>query len=327
MELDKIRKELQKKYGEGAFRTLGETPNYDGDVISSGSINLNEALGIGGFPKGRIVEIIGAESSGKTTIATHVMAEAQKAGGEALIIDAEHAFDKEYAAKIGVDVNRLHIFQPDYGEQALNYLSDMLDLKMFSVIVIDSVAALTPKAELEGEVGDSKIGLQARMMSQAMRMLVAKIAQSGTCVVFINQLREKIGVLFGDPTTTPAGNALKFYASIRLDVTRSTTAANSTVDENGDKLSNLTKVHVKKNKCAAPFKKCEFYIKYNVGIDATREIYEVLVEKEIIKHYGKKITYGDRIWESASKEQVLEDFENSLREEVDLFEELKQKLK
>lgn len=282
-------KPAEKQFGKGSMSMLGDKPDMDIEVISTGSVGLDIALGVGGLPKGRIVEIYGPESSGKTTLCQHIIAETQCNGGLAAFIDAEHAFDKVYAAQTGINIEELQFFQPESGEEALNYCMTLLDTQMFDVIVIDSVAALVPKKEIEGEIGDSTIGLQARMMSQSMRMLSTKVNKSNCLLIFINQLREKIGVMFGSPEVTTGGNALKFYASVRLDVRRSTTEANS-ITENEVKVANLTKVKVIKNKVAPPFNLAEFYIRYGMGIDKIAEIFDLGLQYEIIEK--DKTTYS-----------------------------------
>ncbi|MBN2639110.1 MAG: recombinase RecA [Bacteroidales bacterium] len=308
---------LEKAYGKGAIMKLGETTYEKIPSISTGSIGLDYALGIDGLPKGRVVEIYGPESSGKTTLALHVIAEAQKQGGLAAFIDAEHAFDRFYAAKLGVDIENLLVSQPDNGEQALEITDNLIRSGAIDVIVIDSVAALTPKSEIEGEMGDSKMGLQARLMSQALRKLTANISKTNTVCIFINQLREKIGVMFGNPETTTGGNALKFYASIRLDIRRTSQIKDS------DAISgNRVKVKVVKNKVAPPFRKAEFDIMYGEGISKIGEIIDLGVENNIIKKSGSWFSYGE-----TKLGQGRDAVKNILQDNPDLMDELEQKVK
>ena len=308
---------IEKDFGKGAIMKLGDEKVENVDVIPSGSLGLNLALGVGGYPKGRIIEIFGPESSGKTTLALHAIAEAQKAGGIAAFIDAEHAFDRFYAEKLGVDVDNLFISQPDNGEQALSIADQLISSAAVDIIVIDSVAALTPKAEIEGEMGDNKVGLQARLMSQALRKMTSTISKTNTTCIFINQLREKIGVMFGNPETTTGGNALKFYASVRIDVRKSTP-----IKVGEEVVGNLTKVKIVKNKVAPPFRKCEFDIMYGEGISRYGEILDMAIDKEIVKKSGSLFSYG-----TSKLGQGRDACVQLLRDNPELCDELMEKIK
>ena len=308
---------IEKDYGKGTIMKLGDQPKWEVSVIPSGSIALDAALGIGGYPRGRVIEIYGPESSGKTTLAIHAIAQAQKQGGIAAIIDAEHAFDRTYAKNLGVDLETLLISQPDNGEQALEIADNLIRSGAIDIIVIDSVAALTPKAEIEGEMGDSKMGLQARLMSQALRKLTANISKTNTCCIFINQLRDKIGIMFGNPETTTGGNALKFYASVRVDVRRTTQ-----IKDGDEALGNRTKVKIVKNKMAPPFKKAEFDIVYGEGISRVGEIIDLGVEYDIIRKSGSWFSYGD-----SKLAQGREAVKQLLTDNIELCEEIEAKIR
>lgn len=307
---------IDKSYGKGSIMRMGDRAVEDVPAISSGSIGLDAALGVGGFPKGRVIEIYGPESSGKTTLAIHAIAEAQKAGGIAAIIDAEHAFDPSYAKKLGVDINELLISQPDNGEQALEIADNLIRSGAIDIIVIDSVAALTPKAEIEGDMGDSRMGLQARLMSQALRKLTGTISRTKTCCIFINQLREKIGVMFGNPETTTGGNALKFYASVRLDIRRI-----GQIKDGEEVTGSHTRVKVVKNKVAPPFKKAEFDIMYGEGISKSGEIVDLGVDYGIVKKSGSWFSYGD-----SKLGQGREAVKTLMRDNPELAQELEVKI-
>jgi recombination protein RecA len=308
---------LDKTYGKGTVMKMGDRAIEEVETISSGSLGLDLALGVNGYPKGRIIEIYGPESSGKTTLTLHAIAEAQKAGGIAAFIDAEHAFDRGYAQKLNVDVENLIISQPDNGEQALEIAENLIRSGAIDIVVIDSVAALTPKSEIEGEMGDSKMGLHARLMSQALRKLTGTISKTNCTVFFINQLREKIGVMFGNPETTTGGNALKFYASIRLDIRRS-----SQIKDGDNVIGNRTKIKVVKNKVAPPFKTAEFDIMYGEGVSKTGEILDLAVEFEIIKKAGSWFSYGDtKLGQGRDAVKVL------IKDNPELADELEQKIK
>ena len=314
---------IEKNFGKGAIMKLGDENIQQIEVIPTGSLGLNMALGVGGYPRGRIIEIFGPESSGKTTLAIHAIAEAQKNGGIAAIIDAEHAFDRFYAQKLGVDVNSLLIAQPDNGEQALEIADQLISSAAVDLVIIDSVAALTPKAEIEGDMGENKVGLQARLMSQALRKLTATIAKTNTTCIFINQLREKIGVMFGNPETTTGGNALKFYASVRIDIRKSTP-----VKDGEEVLGHLTKVKIVKNKVAPPFRRAEFDIMFGEGISKVGEIIDLGEEHDIIKKSGSWYSYeGTKLAQGrdAVKKLLIDNPELTEELEAKIFEALKKK--
>jgi recombination protein RecA len=309
---------LDKAYGKGTVMKMSDAPVVDVDVIPSGSLGLDVALGVGGYPRGRVVEIYGPESSGKTTLTLHAIAEAQKAGGIAAFIDAEHAFDRFYAENLGIDIDNLIISQPDNGEQALEIADNLVRSGAIDLIVIDSVAALTPRSEIEGEMGDSKMGLHARLMSQALRKLTGSISKTNCTMIFINQLREKIGVMFGNPETTTGGNALKFYASVRLDIRRSTQIK----DSDGSVRGNKTRVKVVKNKVAPPFKLAEFDIMYGEGVSKVGEILDIAVEFEIIQKSGSWFSY-----EETKLGQGRDAVKQMIKDNPDLMDELETKIK
>ncbi|MEC4115800.1 recombinase RecA [Myroides phaeus] len=308
---------LDKTYGKGTVMKLGDTAVEEVEVISSGSLGIDLALGVNGYPKGRIIEIYGPESSGKTTLTLHAIAEAQKAGGIAAFIDAEHAFDRFYAQKLGVDIDNLIISQPDNGEQALEIAENLIRSGAIDLVVVDSVAALTPKSEIEGEMGDSKMGLHARLMSQALRKLTSTISKTNCTVFFINQLREKIGVMFGNPETTTGGNALKFYASVRLDIRRSTQ-----IKDGENVIGNRTKVKIVKNKVAPPFRTAEFDIMYGEGVSKVGEILDLAVDYEIVKKSGSWFSYGD-----TKLGQGRDAVKSLIKDNPELMEELEIKIK
>ncbi len=308
---------LDKAYGKGAVMKLGDSPVEKVEVIPTGSITLDLALGVNGYPKGRVIEIYGPESSGKTTLAIHAIAEVQKQGGIAAFIDAEHAFDQFYAKKLGVDVDNLLISQPDNGEQALEIADNLIRSGAIDLIIVDSVAALTPKAEIEGEMGDSQMGLQARLMSKALRKLTASINKAGCCCIFINQLRDKIGVMFGNPETTTGGNALKFYSSIRIDIRKA-----AQIKEGEEVMGNRVKVKIVKNKVAPPFRKAEFDVMYGEGISKVGEIIDLGVDLNILKKSGSWFSYGEtRLGQGRDAVKAL------LHDNPELMEELEAKIK
>ncbi|MCR4659626.1 MAG: recombinase RecA [Bacteroidales bacterium] len=308
---------IEKNYGKGSIMKLGDRPEEEVEVIPTGSINLDAALGVGGFPRGRVIEIYGPESSGKTTLAIHAIAECQKQGGVAAFIDAEHAFDSTYARKLGVDIRELLVSQPDNGEQALEIADNLIRSGAIDIIVIDSVAALTPKAEIDGEMGDSKVGLQARLMSQAMRKLTATISKTNCCCIFINQLREKIGLMFGNPETTTGGNALKFYASVRIDIRRI-----QAIKDGDQNIGNRVKVKIVKNKVAPPFRVCEFDLMFGEGISKLGEIIDLGVDFDIIHKSGSWFSYGE-----SKLAQGREGLKQMLRDNPELCDEIEQKIR
>ncbi len=311
--LNAVMEKIEKDFGKGSIMRMSSQDVTDVPVISSGSVTLDVALGVGGYPKGRVIEIYGPESSGKTTLAIHAIAEAQKLGGIAAFIDAEHAFDSYYAQKLGVDVDNLLISQPDNGEQALEIADSLIRSSAIDIVVIDSVAALTPKAEIEGEMGDSKMGLQARLMSQALRKLTASISKTGTVCIFINQLRDKIGVVYGNPETTTGGNALKFYASVRIDIRRV-----SIIKDGENQIGTRTRVKVVKNKVAPPFKRAEFDIMFGEGISKVGEIIDLGVDYGVLKKAGSWYSYGDtKIGQGRDSVKNLLMSNEELRDEVE----------
>jgi len=307
---------LEKNYGKGSIMKLGDQAAQDIDVISSGSLTLDLALGVKGYPKGRIIEVYGPESSGKTTLAIHAIAEAQKAGGIAAFIDAEHAFDQFYAKSLGVDIDNLYVAQPDNGEQALEIADNLIRSGAIDILVVDSVAALTPRAEIEGEMGDSQMGLQARLMSKALRKLTGSINKANTTCIFINQLREKIGVMFGNPETTTGGNALKFYASVRVDIRRS-----SQIKDGDEVIGNRTRIKIVKNKVAPPFRKAEFDIMYGKGISKVGEVLDLGVDLGIVKKSGSWFSYGE-----TKLGQGRDSVKNLLSDNLELMEEIEGKI-
>ncbi len=316
-----VMQKIEKDFGKGSIMKMDGNVVEEVAVIPSGSLTLDIALGVGGYPKGRVIEIYGPESSGKTTLALHAIAEAQRAGGIAAFIDAEHAFDSYYAQKLGIDIENLLISQPDSGEQALEIADSLIRSGAIDIVVIDSVAALTPKAEIEGDMGEAKVGLQARLMSQALRKLTSSIAKTKTVCIFINQLREKIGVAYGNPETTTGGNALKFYASVRIDIRKSTA-----IKDGDDVMGNLTKVKVVKNKVAPPFRRAEFDIMYGEGISRTGEILDLAVDNDIVKKSGSWYSFGDRKLgqgRDATKELISRDMALAAEIETRVLEAIK----